>query len=42
MIYYAENENFIVGVKEMGAELTSLKSKKTGIEYIWDGNVDVW
>lgn len=42
MIYYAENENFIVGVKEMGAELTSLKSKKTGFEYIWDGNVDVW
>lgn len=42
MIYYAENENFILGVKEMGAELTSLKSKKTGIEYIWDGNVDVW
>ena len=42
MIYYAENESFIVGVKEMGAELTSLKSKATGIEYIWDGNVDVW
>lgn len=42
MIYYAENENFIVGVKEMGAELTSLKSKKNGVEYIWDGNVDVW
>ena len=42
MIYYAENESFIVGVKEMGAELTSLKSKKTGIEYIWNGNVDVW
>ncbi|MBO5066229.1 MAG: aldose 1-epimerase family protein [Clostridia bacterium] len=42
MIFYAENENFIVGVKEMGAELTSLKSKKTGIEYIWNGNVDIW
>ncbi len=42
MIYYAENENFILGVKEMGAELTSLKSKKTGIEYIWNGNVDIW
>jgi galactose mutarotase-like enzyme len=42
MIYYAENESFILGVKEMGAELTSLKSKKTGIEYIWSGNVDVW
>ncbi len=42
MIYYAENDNFILGVKEMGAELTSLKSKKTGIEYIWNGNVDIW
>lgn len=42
MIYYAENENFILGVKEMGAELTSLKSKKTGIEYIWNGNTDIW
>jgi galactose mutarotase-like enzyme len=26
----------------MGAELTSLKSKKTGIEYIWEGNPDIW
>lgn len=42
MIYYAENESFILGVKEMGAELTSLKSKKTGIEYIWNGNTDIW
>lgn len=42
MIYYAENDNFILGVKEMGAELTSLKSKKTGFEYIWNGNVDIW
>lgn len=42
MIYYAENDYFILGVKEMGAELTSFKSKKTGVEYIWDGNVDVW
>ncbi len=42
MIYYAENESFILGVKETGAELTSLKSKKTGFEYIWCGNVDIW
>jgi galactose mutarotase-like enzyme len=26
----------------MGAELTSLKSKTTGIEYIWCGNTDIW
>lgn len=42
MIYTAENEFFTLGVKEMGAELTSLKSKKTGIEYIWEGNADIW
>jgi len=42
MIYYAENESFILGVKEMGAELTSLKSKKTGYEFIWSGDVNVW
>ena len=42
MIFTAENNAFSLGVKEMGAELTSLKSKKTGIEYIWDGNTDIW
>lgn len=42
MIYTAENEHFTLAVKEMGAELTSLKSKKTGIEYIWCGNTDIW
>ena len=42
MIYTAENEFFTLGVKEMGAELTSLKSKKTGTEYIWEGNPDIW
>ena len=42
MIYYAENENFVLGVKEMGAELTSLKSKKTGFEFIWNGNEEIW
>ena len=42
MIYTAENEFLTLSVKEMGAELTSLKSKKTGIEYIWEGNTDIW
>ncbi len=42
MIYYAENENYILGVKELGAELTSLKSKKTGFEFIWTGNEEIW
>lgn len=42
MIYTIENEYFTLAVKELGAELTSLKSKKTGIEYIWYGNPDIW
>ncbi len=42
MIYTAENSDFTLGVKEMGAELTSLKSKKTGFEFIWTGDTSVW
>ncbi len=42
MIYKAENQNFSLAVKEMGAELNSLKSKKTGIEYIWYGDESIW
>lgn len=42
MVYSAENSKFTLAVKEMGAELTSLKSKETGIEYIWCGNTDIW
>ena len=42
MIHSVENNNFYLKVKEMGAELNSLVSKKTGIEYIWCGNPDIW
>ncbi len=42
MIYTAQNSNFTLGVKEMGAELTSLKSKSTGFEFIWTGDTSVW
>ena len=42
MIYNIETNNFSLAVKEMGAELNSFKSKKTGIEYIWCGNTDIW
>lgn len=42
MIFNAENSNFTLAVKEMGAELNSLKSKKTGVEYIWCGNEEIW
>ena len=42
MIYSIENKDFSLAVKEMGAELNSFKSKKTGFEFIWDGNTEFW
>ena len=42
MIYNIENKDFSLSVKEMGAELNSFKSKKTGFEFIWEGNTDIW
>lgn len=42
MLYNAENNFFTLAVKEMGAELNSLKSKKTGVEYIWCGDDAIW
>lgn len=42
MIYNIENNDFSLTVKEMGAELNSFKSKKTGFEFIWGGNTDIW
>ncbi len=42
MIYNVENNDFCLAVKEMGAELNSFKSKKTGFEFIWGGNTDIW
>ncbi len=42
MIYNVETKDFSLSVKEMGAELNSFKSKKTGFEFIWCGNTDIW
>ncbi len=42
MVHYIENEKLIVGVKEFGCEITSIKSKATGYEFMWQGNPDVW
>lgn len=42
MIYTIENSNFSLGVNDIGAELHSLKSKKTGTEYIWYGTPEIW
>lgn len=42
MIHYIENDKLIVAVKEFGCELTSIKSKESGYEFLWQGNPDVW
>ncbi len=42
MIHYIENDYLKVGVKEFGAEITSINSKKSGFEFLWQGNPDIW
>lgn len=37
-----ENKYLTVIAKDIGAEIISVTSKETGIEYIWQGNEDVW
>ncbi len=42
MIHYIENDKLIVGVKEFGCEIASIKSKTTDYEFMWQGNPDIW
>ena len=42
MIYVLENEQLQVKVNSLGAELTSVKCKKTGLEYLWQGDEASW
>ncbi len=42
MLYTIENEYLTAQIDEMGAQLHSLKSKEDEIEYIWQGNPDIW
>ncbi len=42
MKFKVENQYVSIEVKQYGAELSSFKSKETGIEYLWQGNPDVW
>jgi galactose mutarotase-like enzyme len=37
-----KNEYLQVGVKSTGAELCSIKSPKTGLEYLWQADPKVW
>lgn len=36
------NNSVSIAVKKYGAELSSFKSNDTSIEYLWQGNPDVW
>lgn len=42
MTYTIENEKFSVSIDSKGAELCSMRSKKTGIEYVWQADPHVW
>lgn len=37
-----ENDYLVVQAKPDGAELTSIRSKKDGTEYLWNGNPEYW
>lgn len=42
MIHYAKNDKLSIGVRQPGAELWSVKSLKSGLEYMWDSNPNIW
>ncbi len=41
-MHILENEAFRIGINEMGAEMSSWKSKKDGTEYVWQGDPEIW
>ncbi len=42
MLHYAENGFLTIAVREYGCELASVKSKKDGYEFLWQGNKEIW
>jgi galactose mutarotase-like enzyme len=42
MFYKIENDFLTAEINDLGAELHSLISKQSGIEYIWQGNPAIW
>ena len=42
MKHYARNSELEIAVRQPGAELLSIKSLKSGIEYMWSGDPAVW
>ncbi len=41
-MYILENEEYILKIKRVGAELCSFRSKQNDIEYIWPGDPKFW
>jgi galactose mutarotase-like enzyme len=42
MLYTIQNEFLKITVNETGAELTSIESVRTGQQFMWSGNPDIW
>ena len=42
MRYTLENENILISIRTLGAELTSLYDKKNSIEHLWQADPDIW
>ena len=42
MIYTIENKNLRVSVESKGAQLKSVFSKDSGLEYLWQGDANYW
>lgn len=42
MLCEIENECLSAKINDFGAELSSLKSKQSGVEYLWQGNPSIW
>ena len=42
MLYKISNEHLTVCVDSLGAELQSVRNTESGLEYLWQGNPEVW
>ena len=42
MLYTIENEFLKVDINDEGAQMMSLVGKKTGFEYLWQGDATFW
>ena len=42
MLYTIQNDRFTASVNDLGAELWSLRDRRSGREYIWQGDARYW